>query len=245
MSRSRKQAFAARQQANAARNKAAIAARQRRRNRWISLAVVAVLVIAGLVGWGVYQSQRDSDFAAPAHVTSDQSGLADGDGPVTVEIWLDLHCPHCRTFEEEAADTLDRLVAEGAITRVYHPVAFLDRFSTTAYSTRAASSVGCAADGDAHVAYTQALLAEQPPSGGPALDNGQLVGVGATVGLTGSAFTECVNDQRYRGWVDHVTAAATRAGVTGTPTVRVDGTQVEPSVTAITAAVQAAAGAGS
>lgn len=219
--------------------KQVLAARRRARNRWVSLAVVAALLLAGLVGWRVYQSQRDDEFPTPAHATGDGSGVAQGQGPVTVEIWLDLHCPHCREFEEQVGDTVDQLVADGAITLVYHPVAFPDRFSTTAYSTRAAAAVGCAADDGAQVAYVAALLAAQPPSGGPGLDAEQLVQVGESVGSTGQGFSQCVSDERYEGWVGHVTEAAARAGVTGTPTVRVAGNDVDPTAAAITAAVQA------
>lgn len=220
--------------------KQAIAARQRRRTQWISVAVVAALLLAGLVGLAIYQSQRSGDVQPPAQATADGSGLADGAGPVRVEIWLDLHCPHCRTFEEQASGALDQLVADGQITRIYHPVSFLDRFSTTGYSTRAAAAVGCAADGGAHVPYVQALLAAQPPAGGPGLDAGQMIDIGAAEGLTGAEFADCVRSVEYRGWVQQVTDAAAEAGVTGTPTVRVNGATVEPSVPAITAAVQAA-----
>lgn len=214
--------------------------RQRRGGPWLPVIVVGVLLLAGLVGLVVYQNQRTDDVRLPANVTADGSGVVDGNGPVQVDIWLDLHCPHCRTFEEEAGATLDQLVADGQITRVYHPVSFLDRFSTTEYSTRAAAAVGCAADANAQARYIQELLAVQPPAGGPGLDDAQLTQVGAEAGVTGEEFATCVSDERYRGWVEQVTESAARAGVTGTPTVRVNGTTVEPSAAAITAAVQAA-----
>jgi protein-disulfide isomerase len=216
------------------------AQRRQRLTIWISVAAVAGLVLAGLAGWGVYQLQRSSGHPTPAHATAGGSGLVDGDGPVTVEIWLDPHCPHCQTFEEQAASTLEQLVTDGTITRVYHPVAFLDRYSTTGYSTRASAAVGCAADGGGHVAYLARLLAAQPPAGGPGLSDDQLIQVGEPVGLTGPEFAGCVTDQRYAGWTEQVTEDATRAGVSGTPAVRVDGQDVLPSVEAVVAAVQAA-----
>jgi protein-disulfide isomerase len=205
------------------------------------LAVVALLA-AGLVGWAVYASQTDDDFPVPAPVTADNSGVVDGAGPVTVEIWLDPHCPHCATFEQEAGAQLDRLVADGEITRVMHPVSFLDRASTTGYSTRASASVGCAADAGLHPPYVRALLARQPPSGGAGLSDEQLIEVAGSVGIAGAGFGDCVTSGRYRDWTAHVTARAAQEGVTATPTVRVDGADVPATVEAVRDAVRAAGG---
>ncbi|HEY8473715.1 MAG TPA: thioredoxin domain-containing protein [Natronosporangium sp.] len=236
MSRSRSQAVAGRR---------AAATRRHGRQKFGSAAAVVALVLAGLLGWLVYQSQRGGDVPTPAHASADGTGLVDGAGPVTVEVWLDPHCPHCRTFEEQAGPTLDQLVTDGAITRIYHPVAFLDRFSTTKYSTRAAASIGCAADEGAHVPYLETLLAAQPPAGGPGLSDAELVEVGVSAGTAGPGFAGCVTDGRYRDWIERATAAAAEADVTGTPTVRVNGTDVTPAGDAIVAAVRAAgAGAG-
>jgi protein-disulfide isomerase len=218
--------------------------RQRQRNLWISGIAVVVLLLAGLTGWAIYASQQPVDYAVPASVTADEAGLVDGDGPVTVEIWLDFHCPACQAFDREAAPVLDRLVDEGAITRVYYPVAFLDRASTTEFSTRSASSAGCAADGGAHEQYIPALLDAQPPQGGAALSDDQLIGVGESVGLTDPAFAACVREQDYHGWTRHTTDQAARAGVTRTPTLRVDGEDVPPTVQALQEAVQDAQAGG-
>jgi protein-disulfide isomerase len=61
--------------------------------------------------------------------------------------------------------------------------------------------------------------------------------LGHTAGISGSGFDTCVRDGKYKPWVQHVTDAATARGVTGTPTVFVDGKQVEASLPAITQAL--------
>ena len=78
------------------------------------------------------------------------------------------------------------MVAEQLITLVYHPLGFLDRLSTTAYSSRASAASGCASDGGRFVAFKDALFADQP-EGGPGLSDEQLVAVGADVGSTSTA----------------------------------------------------------
>src|SRR3954447_7899677 len=100
--------------------------------------------------------------------------------------------------------TLTQLLEAGAISLVYHPLGFLDRLSTTRYSTRAAAASGCASDGGRFPAYRDALFANQPPEGGPGLSDEELVALGHTVGL-GADFTRCVAAGAYLPWAGYVT----------------------------------------
>src|SRR5687768_13598212 len=70
-------------------------ARQQRKQRvlWVSIAALVIVVIAGVIGWGVYSTQQaEEDFAVPAGAASDRTGVKLGSGPVTVEIYLDYLC---------------------------------------------------------------------------------------------------------------------------------------------------------
>jgi len=212
---------------------------------WTTLIAVAVLGLASLVGWGVWQSQKTASYATPAGVTDDggrDAGLlAAGAGPVTVEVYLDFLCPVCRQFETTVGPTLDQLVAQQKIRLVWHPLGFLDELSTTRYSTRSASSAGCASDGGKLKPYGDALFVQQPPEGSPGLSDNQLIEIGGTVGLNQPSFAQCVRDGKYVDWVAHVNDMAARRGVNGTPTVYVNGTLVADRTAAgITAAVNAA-----
>jgi protein-disulfide isomerase len=209
----------------------------RARRLWISIAAVAVLVIAGLAGWAVYSNQRAGTYATPQHATANADGLVVGSGPKTVDIYLDFICPACRQFEESAGASLNQLVADNKIKLVYHPVAFLDRASTTQYSTRSAAAAGCAADAGKLTEYVRVLYANQPPEGSAGLTDAQLIQLGHTAGISGSTFDDCVRSGRYKSWVQHVTDEAVARGVTGTPTVFVDGKQVPASLPAITEAL--------
>nr|MDT0660981.1 thioredoxin domain-containing protein [Micromonospora sp. DSM 115978] len=214
-------------------------ARERRRNRtiWTSAIAVVVLLMAGLIGWGIYAGQGSDDYTAPAGASSDGTGVVVGSGPVTIDLYEDFICPACNQFEQQAGATIDQLVADGRVRLVYHPVAYLDRASTTDYSTRSSAASGCAADGGKFRDYAKALFERQPPEGGAGLSDDELINIGAGVGLTGDDFASCVRDGTYEPWTRHVTEAASRDGVSGTPTVRVDGEPVQASAEAITAAV--------
>lgn len=124
---------------------------------------------------------------------------------------------------------------------VFHPVAFLNRFSTTEYSTRSSAASGCAAKGGKFKEFTDALFERQPPEDSAGLSNDELIDIGAGVGLNKDDFGSCVKDGTYKPWTEHVTDDAGKAGVTGTPTIRVNGKDVEDrSPEGIKAAVEAA-----
>lgn len=212
-------------------------------NRWIVVFALVGLLAATLIGVAFWQAQQGPEVDdPPANSTAEGFGLVDGDGPVTVEIWLDFHCPFCQQFEAQAAPALDALVQDGEITRIQYPVAFLDRASTNDYSTRTSNAAACAADADAHSAYIEALLAAQPGEGEDGLPDDQLIEVGEQVGITDDGFAQCVRDQVYLDWTRAVSDHAGQQDVTGVPTVFVDGEQVSPSADAVLAAVRDAAG---
>ncbi|MFC4021474.1 DsbA family protein [Micromonospora sp. GCM10011542] len=215
--------------------------RRRRRTIWVSAAAVAVLVIAGLIGWSVWSSQRADDFTTPPGANAAGTGIVTGGGPVTVDVYEDFLCPACRQFEQTTGATLEQLVAENKAKVVYHPVAYLNRFSTTEYSTRSSAASGCAAAGGRFREYAKALFERQPPEGSAGLTDDQLIDIGAGVGLDRGSFGDCVRDDTYRTWTEHVTEEASRAGVTGTPTILVNGQPLaDRSPQGLTSAVAAA-----
>jgi protein-disulfide isomerase len=189
-----------------------------------------------------WMPQAPAPERVPAGASAEGDGIAVGAGPVVIDTYIDFLCPFCKRFEETAGPALDRLVAEGLATIVFHPMAFLDRLSTDHYSSRASSSSGCAADGGRFREYSRALFAAQPPEGGPGLPDETLVEIGRSVGLTDPSFARCVLGRAYLAWSAYVTFMAGRRGVGATPTVTVDGMSVPANPRAILAAVATVAG---
>ena len=144
----------------------------------------------------------------PVGATPEGDGVVVGTGPVRIDAFIDFQCPFCKQFELSSGSTLAGLVADRLVSLVYHPMNFLDAASTTHYSTRAAASSGCAADQGRFVEYAHALFVNQPPEGGAGLTDAELAAIGRSV-----------------------------AGVSGTPTVLVDGDMVTPEAEVIAAAV--------
>lgn len=204
------------------------------------VAVVVVLLFAGAVGYGVYQSQRHASdsVVVPANATATGVPIGSANAPTTVDIYLDFQCPVCKEYEQRSGATLDTLTSSGAARVVYHPVAFLDRVSS-GYSSRASAASGCAAQAGVFEQFVRVLYANQPPEGGSGLPTEQLIALGQQAGA-GPGFAQCVNANTYAPWTAALTDEASKAGVNGTPTVKVNGRDIDNTDEALRAAVPAA-----
>ena len=208
-------------------------AERARRRRTIAIQVgVVVLVVAAVIGGTVIALQQGSDdapSAAPSGVT-DSGGyvVGDPDAAVTVEVVEDFQCPVCQAFEEASGGVLQDLAATDGVNVSYRGIAFLDRASSTEYSSRALNASACvieAADTEVWTDFHQQLYLQQPPEGGAGLPDSELVAIAEAAGADG--VESCIRDRTYDAWVESTTDAAFDEGVTGTPTVYVDGEVVE------------------
>jgi protein-disulfide isomerase len=220
------------------------AAERKRRALFGGLIAGVVLLAAVIIGVAVYNTRdrAPEDFAVPRGATATGVAVGDADAKVSVDLYLDYQCPACKNFEDLAAPTLDQLVEDGTVKLVYHPIAYLNRYSTTEYSTRAAAAAGAAVEAGRFAEFTRILYANQPPEGGAGLSNDKLVELGRQAGVDSATFADDVRSQKFAGWVASLTEAASKRGVTGTPTVLVDGQPLETlTVNGIKAAVAKAA----
>lgn len=208
----------------------------------VIVGVVVVVLFAAAVGFGVYRSQvaATAPAAVPPNATAAGVPIGNASAKATIDIYLDYQCPICRQYEQQSGATIDQMVASGQARIVYHPIAILDRASSTKYSTRASAASGCAAGAGVFPQFTKLLYANQPPEGGVGLPAGQLVALMQQAGATGSDVAACVTDERYSAWTASLTDQSSRAGVTGTPTVKVNGQPVDLTDAALRQAVAAA-----
>lgn len=216
----------------AAQRQSAAALRSGRRGSspWgAAIAVTVVVLFAGLVGVGLYLSRQPTEAAVPPNATAQGVVVGEPDAPVTIELYEDFQCPACRQFEQQAGPTIDELVSAGTAKVIYHPVAYLDRFSSTEYSSRSSAAAGCAAAAGVFPRFAELLFAHQPPEGGAGLPAERLIALGEQAGA-GDDFAACVREQRYADWTSNLTDEASRRGINATPTVLVNGEQLgQPS----------------
>jgi protein-disulfide isomerase len=238
---------------------AARAQAERRKRNLIGAVVAAVVLVVAVVVVVVVQSHRTTTSAnapVPAHTIGNGTAIevtaadvgataaAGSSAPVVVNLYEDLQCPNCKNFEAQSGSTLASLLAQGTVVLHYHPMSFLDSSANQDFSSRALNAAAVVLDTAGPGAFQKfhdLVYANQTPEEGPGMTNAQLVSYANQAGATGPAVTQAIDGLTYADWVTKVTDQASKDGVTGTPTVIVDGkalTDLSPN--GITAAVAAA-----
>jgi protein-disulfide isomerase len=206
-------------------------------SRGTVVGIVAVVLFAALVGIGVYWNQRPADVVTPANSTAVGTTVGNPSAPKTIDVYQDFGCPVCKQFEQQSGSTIDQIVAAGQAKVIYHPVAILDQHFADRYSSRASAASGWAADAGVLAPYLKLLYENQPEEGGPGLPDAKLIALGEQAG-GGPGFASCVQSGRYGPWTAGVTDQASKDGLQGTPTVKVDGTEIpDPTPDALNAAL--------
>ncbi len=191
--------------------------------------VVAVIVLVFAAGVTIQYLRTHGEVKASAGgsepaviVGPGQSGkgvtVGKADAKNTIELYLDFRCPHCKDFEDQSGSTIDQLINEGKAKVTYNPLMFVD----PEISPRAANGFACAAAAGKARGYADALYSNF----GQAWTNAQLIDLGKKLGINDSSFAECVNTNKYAQWLQSVSAASDQRGVTGTPTVYINGDQL-------------------
>lgn len=229
--------------AKAAAAREAVAAKERRRrNLIIGGVVVAVLLLVAVVGFFVQNSREDATpVVLPATATGAGDSIVVGraSAPVTVEMYEDFQCPACEALEKQTGPTISTLLDEGRIKINYHMMIFLGP-----ESKRAANAAAAAANEGKFREMHEILYANQPEEHTGGFTNETLLNLGAKIGLTSQAFTDAVNNGTYNGYATKIDDDASKDGVTGTPTVLINGKKLtadQLTPQGFTAAVNAAA----
>lgn len=201
------------------------------RRRQLVIGGIVLGVIAAVIGVGFLLASltKDVEDDAPQAATSDY-GLTIGseDASADVVIYEDFLCPACQAVEAQISERLDALAEEGEALVEYRPFAFLTQFGD--YTERAVNAFAVVLDASGpEVAkeFHDELFANQPPESGPFPDDDWLVELAVTAGAEEDAVRGPIEDLEQQSWVTEATQEAKDAGVQSTPTILVNGKQVE------------------
>jgi protein-disulfide isomerase len=223
------------------RREARAAAQRQARKRNRLLAGGGALIIVGLVVAIVVSlvnaAGRDEAAAGPTKALVAPAGataagalaLGAATAPVRLEVFLDYMCPFCGRFERANSADVERLVGDGTVRLELHVLSFLDKASSgTRYSTRAANAVVTVFDRapDRVLAFHRALFSSQPAEGSGGLTDVQIGALARDAGVPPDVVA-LFGEEIFQPWLVQTTEAAFAGGITGTPTVRINGERFE------------------
>jgi protein-disulfide isomerase len=233
MSESRREALRRKQQA---------LARAKRTQRIVIVgAIVLAVVVLGVFGT-IFFSQLNkggggtASAAIPPNATADRSGIVVNPGKAAqgvpkVELFFDYQCPVCKQFEDAFGSTLTDMADKGEIELVYRTLTFMDANLRNDSSSKAGIAAACSDSAGKYSAYHNAVYAGQPATEGPGYTTQQLrVEFAGTAGITGdalSSFQACYDSRTTASFVTGTNELGAKAGVTSTPTLRVNGTTID------------------
>lgn len=192
--------------------------------RNLVIGMVVFIVAVGII-FSFISNRASSNFAIPAAVSE-----ADGYGIVlnptatpTIDVWVDYQCPACRTFEVLNGGYLNEIIAQKKAKVVFHPLTFIG-----AESIIAANAAACAADENKFVDMNLALFQNQGSSENSGRWQGDaMLAIGESIGIKSDSFKECVREGNYVKWTRNVTEASASKNINSTPTIRINGKDLD------------------
>ena len=204
--------------------------------RWIVIAMVALVVVTGVVFSLFGQSDKttaslsglDGLKLKPAVTstidTANGSAISfDNGAATTIDIWEDSQCPVCKLFEDANGAYVESLIREKKANVRYHVLSFLGD-----ESVRAANASFCAADEGQYLDFHKAIYAVQSTVENSGFwSNETLVEMGKKIGITSTKFEDCVTKGSKVDLVQANSESMSKFGVQGTPTVFINGKKWE------------------
>lgn len=199
----------------------------------ISVALVGAAVV-GLVVYLLFLRQE-----APLTAQGSASSLPEGGGVVVTEaadvpqvhLYADYQCPVCARLELTSGPEIFEAAEQGRIALTVTTMSFLDQRRDGDVSARVANAAQCADDQGAFAAFYPLPFqwsAAELEQGSPAWTDEQLIDLGEAAGIgDADAFAACVTQGEYLPYVADQQERARRDGVDGTPTIIVDGEQLD------------------
>jgi len=192
--------------------------------RWLVAGMVGLVLIVG-VAFSLFSNRTNTAATLPSTVKqSDGYGISfNSNVKPVVDIWEDFQCPVCKNFESVVGDYINQLIVEKKISVVYHTLSFIGDESILA-----ANAAACASEEDKFLPFHSLLYQTQSAKENTGLWNAKsLVELGSQVGATSEKFVSCVNKGTYAAWVSNVATDGAKKNVNSTPTVFINGIEID------------------
>ncbi|MFD3548881.1 DsbA family protein [Streptomyces sp. NPDC058655] len=220
-----------------------------RRQLTVAGTVLAVLALAGGIGYwavqanqpGYWEKAAEAELVQPKN-TEGENGttvvVGKADAKKTLELYEDSRCPACASFEQAVGEQVKKDVDAGKYKLRFFGATFIDNAVKGEGSKNALSALGAALNvgPQAFLDYKAALYSKElhpEETVDSFAKDDYLLKVADTVpALKGNAeFKKAVEDGTYDRWALEMAKSFNKSGVTGTPTLKMDGKKIETPAT--------------
>ncbi|MEW6223822.1 MAG: thioredoxin domain-containing protein [Chloroflexota bacterium] len=205
--------------------------------------LIVVVVAVNQLGSRVTGTFDDPGTAYPADLL-DGATIGKADAPVTLEVYEDFQCPFCAQYSLSTEPVLvSRYVTPGTLRIVHHDIAILGRGGSEDESKLTATGATCANRVGMYWDYAHWVYNNQDGENAGGFRRERLTAIAEAAGLEPGAFGACLNDASAIQEVAAATTDATNLGINSTPTMYVNGTQINTTLSPdeIGAQIEAAA----
>jgi protein-disulfide isomerase len=170
----------------------------------------------------------------------DGRAIGDPNAPAKIEVFEDFQCSACRGYTSMIEPVvISELVETGQAYYIFYNYPFMDDRSNIKDSDNAAMGSMCAAEQGMFWDF-KALLYENYGYGPGGYSDSRLLAFAESLGMNGEEFSACLRQNRYKDQIDEDLALGNAYGVTGTPSVFVNGVIVKPGYVPSFEEIQAA-----
>jgi protein-disulfide isomerase len=198
-----------------------------------ALAVVAAILVIVVINIRP-PATAPTALSSPANpvasaVARTGTTLGSSSAPVKMDVWEDYQCPYCQVWTEQWEPRVVRdFAATGILRYQFHDYAFIGTGNNPDESLAAAVAAQCANDQGQFWEYHDWLYANQNPNGENKgwFTTDMLDSITLKLGLDKTTFDTCLADPAKATAVKAEEAAGSALGISGTPSIFVNGTQV-------------------
>jgi protein-disulfide isomerase len=206
--------------------------REQQRKRLITIGVITLVaaLLVFLVVWQPLSTVGEIVTVTPVDLPdADGLSLGNSNAAATIDVFEDFQCPACKSFTENIEPlVIENLVASGQARYVFHNYPFLDGdgAGSIGESDQAANAAMCANEQDKFWEMHSALYANWNGENQGAFSNRRLQAIAESISLDMDAFNSCFNSNKYEADIQADFELGQDMGVSGTPTVFVNGNRV-------------------
>ncbi len=208
--------------------------RQRRMRTLLAVGgaiVVVVLIIVLLTNYSIFLPTGSIVTITPVpYPLENGKAVGDPNAKVKIQVFEDFQCTSCKQYVDNVEK---QLLTSSYITngQVYYELMqwpFIDTRSIAKESHQAANASMCALEQGKFWAYHDILYANQGIENGGAFRNKRLQAFAESIGLDMTKFNQCFNTNKYSAEIEAEYQQGVSMGVTGTPTIFLNGKSVTP-----------------